>query len=73
MRARGFQVRGSRYMIIVRELFPSGALEVSAMVKDMNLWMTYVERQTYYGYTKNEARKSFIVHLKESKLVQVNG
>jgi hypothetical protein len=60
-------------MIIVRELFPSGALEVSAMVKDMNLWMTYVERQTYYGYTKNEARKSFIVHLNESKLVQVNG
>jgi hypothetical protein len=60
-------------MIIVRELFPSGALEVSAMVRDTKLWMTYVERQTYYGYSKNEARKSFIVHLNESKLVQVNG
>jgi hypothetical protein len=59
-------------MITVRKIHPSGALEVSSMVRNTVLWGTYVERQTYYGYTKNEARKSFLIHLSKSKLVQVN-
>lgn len=59
-------------MITVRKLFPSGAYEVSAMVRDLVLYTAYVERQTYYGYDKNTARREFIKHLQESKLALVN-
>ena len=60
-------------MIIVSKIHPSGALEVSAMVRDLRLYGVYLERQTYYGYSKQEARKQFIIHLNANHLALVNG
>lgn len=59
-------------MITVRKVFPSGALELSAMVRDLTLYTVYLERKVYFGYDRNSARKEFIKHLDKSKLVLVN-
>ena len=44
----------------------NGSYLVSAMVKDP--YGTRVERQVYYGYTKDEARANYLLHLISSRL-----
>jgi hypothetical protein len=43
----------------------NGSYLVSALVKDNG---TRLERQVYYGYTKDEARANFLLHLISSRL-----
>lgn len=44
----------------------SGAIEVAALVTDgIDEWR---EHETYYGYTKREARRRFAAHLRERGL-----
>jgi hypothetical protein len=58
-------------MITARKIHPSGALEVSAHVRDVT-WCSWYERQTYYGYNKAEAMRRYREHLREHQYVLVN-
>lgn len=59
-------------MITMRQVHPSGALELSAMVMGTVSRQVWLERQMYYGYNKHEARSKFRTHLVESGFVLVN-
>lgn len=59
-------------MITARKIHPSGALELSAMVMGAVSRQVWLERQTYYGYDKHEARSKFRTHLVEHGFVLVN-
>lgn len=59
-------------MITVRKVHPSGALELSAMVRQFPSREVWLERRAYYDYTKQEARKLFIQYLNDNKMSLVN-
>ena len=59
-------------MITVRTIPHSGALELSAMVRDTTGWGVWLEHTTYYGYNKAEAKRRFREHLREKHYVLVN-
>jgi hypothetical protein len=59
-------------MITIRKVHPSGALEVSALVRQFPSREVWLERRAYYDYTKQEARKLFIQHLTANHLALVN-
>lgn len=59
-------------MITIRKVHPSGALEVSALVRQFPSREVWLERRAYYDYTKQEARKLFIQHLNANHLALVN-
>ena len=59
-------------MITATKIHPSGALEVSAHVRDTVLGGSWYERQVYYGYNKAEAMRKYRQHLIESRYVLVN-
>lgn len=59
-------------MITVSTIYPSGTLEVSALVKDTVTREVWYERRAFYGYGKAESRKLFRAHLVDSRYVLVN-
>ena len=59
-------------MVSVRQLHPSGAWEVYALVRDTRTYEVFLESVTYQGYDKSEARKKFVIYLGENHLVLVN-
>jgi Holliday junction resolvasome RuvABC DNA-binding subunit len=59
-------------VITLNRVHPSGTLEVRAMVLETTTRQVWQERQTYYGYNNNEARKLFRQHLVENGFVLVN-
>lgn len=59
-------------MITATKIHPSGALEISAYVRDTVLGDSWYERQTYYQYSKAEAMRKFREHLIESRYALVN-
>lgn len=59
-------------MITIRTIPHSGALELSAMVRDTAGWGVWLEHTTYYGYNKTEAKRRFREHLIEKHYVLVN-
>lgn len=59
-------------MITVRKIHPSGALEVSAMVIGLTSRQVWLERKSYYGYNKDEARRLFRIYLAEHGFGLVN-
>jgi len=58
-------------MLSTNKLHPSGALEVSAMVRDTKTHEVWLERRQYYGYTKAEAKERYRQHLRDSNLFLV--
>lgn len=58
-------------MITVTKIHPSGALEVSAHIRDVT-WCSWYERQVYYGYNKAEALRKYREHLRDYQYVLVN-
>lgn len=50
-------------MISVETLFPSGDLELSALVGDGRAPGAYYERQRYSGYSETEALRLFVTYL----------
>jgi hypothetical protein len=59
-------------MITARKIHPSGALEVSAHVRDTVLGGSWYERQVYYQYSKAEAMRKYREHLRNNQYVLVN-
>jgi hypothetical protein len=59
-------------MITVRTIPHSGALEISAHIRDIALGGSWYERQVYYGYNKTEAKRKYREHLNEKHYVLVN-
>jgi hypothetical protein len=59
-------------MITTRKIHPSGALEISAHVRDTVLGGSWYERQVYYDYTKIEAMRRYRQHLVANRYVLVN-
>lgn len=59
-------------MITVSKIHPSGALEISAHVRDTVLGGSWYERQVYYGYNKTEAKRRYREHLIEKRYALVN-
>jgi hypothetical protein len=53
-------------VITVNVLFPSGDMELSALVGDGRACGPYYERQRYSGYTEGEALRLFVEHLHRS-------
>ena len=59
-------------MITVNKIHPSGALEISAHVRDTVLGGSWYERQVYYGYNNADAKRRYREHLRENRYVLVN-
>jgi hypothetical protein len=59
-------------MITVRKVHPSGATEVSAVVLDTKTRAVWLERQAYFGYSKQEAKTMFKRYLSEQGFGLVN-
>lgn len=59
-------------MITARKIHPSGALEISAHVRDTVLGGSWYERQVYYGYNNAEAKRRYREHLINNHYVLVN-
>ena len=59
-------------MITTRKIHPSGALEISAHVRDTVLGGSWYERQVYYGYSNAEAKRRYREHLVASRYMLVN-
>jgi hypothetical protein len=59
-------------MITARKIHPSGALEVSAMVIGLQSRQVWLERKTYFNYSKQEAVSNFRTYLAEHGFGLVN-
>lgn len=59
-------------MITARKIYPSGALEISAHVRDTVLGGSWYERQVYYQYNKAEAMRKYREHLVANRYMLVN-
>ena len=55
---------GGLWMIFI-DKNPNGSLTVSAEVRDEHSATPWFTHHTFYGYTKTEAKKQFIQHLKD--------
>jgi hypothetical protein len=58
-------------MISTTRLQPSGAIEVSALVRDTKTCEVWYERQAYYGYHSQDCKKLYRQHLRDSNLMLV--
>ena len=59
-------------MITASKIHPSGALEISAHVRDTVLGGSWYERQVYYGYSKADAMRRYRQHLVANRYALVN-
>lgn len=59
-------------MITARKIYPSGALELSAHVRDTIGGGSFYERQVYYDYNKTEAMRRYRQHLVANHYILVN-
>lgn len=59
-------------MITAHKIPHSGALELSAMVRDTLGGGAWYERRVYYGYNLTEAKRKYREHLIQNHYVLVN-